>query len=205
MNTVYFLKYNSFGKLDFLYYICKIMFEPIIDFTVFNREGFFDPYTLYIADNSAWVHLEEKPSVIEIYTPGSKAPVVNYFDKKSINNFNSIGLNLNCPTDCGIELQELPDGIYNITLKASPSSFFKNKKHLRTTKIRLEIAKYLISLNLGCESKESKDQLQKIMEINLLLDSAEANVIFDNLQTANEEYQLAKRKVEKLTNCKNCW
>lgn len=181
------------------------MIKPIIDFTVFNREGFFDPYTLYIADNSIWLNLEDKPSVIEIHTPGSKAPIVSYFDKGSINNFNSIGLNLSCPTCDNVELSELPDGIYNITLKASPSSFFKNKKHLRTTKARLELAKYLISLNMGCETEPDKQLIQSITEISLLLDSAEANVVFDNVQTANDEYQLAKRKLKRLSKCNDCW
>lgn len=181
------------------------MFEPIIDFSVFNREGFFDPETLYIADNSYWYQLEEKPAIIEIKTPGSKAPVVNRFKKGSINNFNSINLNLTCPNCDNVELSELPDGIYDITLKASPSTFQKNRKHLRTTKARLELAKYLISLNLGCDSQDKKELINKVKEISLLLDSAEVNIVFDNVQTANDEYQLAKKKLQQLSNCKECW
>lgn len=181
------------------------MEKIIIDFTVFSKEGFFDPYYLNIADSSYWIQLQDKPSIIEIQTPGAKAPVVNYFDKDSINKFNSFNLNFNCPTCDNTELIELPDGIYNITLKASPSTFFKNKKHLRTTKARIELAKYLISLNMGCESKENKQLTDKVLEISLLLDSAEYNVAFDNLQTANDEYNLAKRKLQNLSNCKDCW
>lgn len=180
------------------------MDTPIIDFTVFNREGFFDPNTLYIADNSYWLHLENKKSIIEIQTPGSKAPVVNYFDKKAINNFNSFNLALSCPTCEKKELSELPDGIYNITLKASPSSFNKNRKHLRTTKARLELSKYLISLNIGCEGNINRQAVNQIKEISLLLDSAEINVMFDNIQTANDEYQMAVKKLKKLTNCVGC-
>lgn len=180
-------------------------FQPIINFSVLSKEDYFNPQILFIADTSKWLHLEDKPSIIEIQTPGAKHPIVNYFDKKAINTFNSIDLNLNCPTCDKLEMHDLPDGIYNITLKASPSSFQKNRKHLRTTKARLELAKYLISLNLGCESEENKQLQEEVLTISLLLDSAEANVSHDNLQTASDEYQLAKKKIEKLSNCKNCW
>lgn len=181
------------------------MDTPEINFTVFNREGFFDPYTLYVADNSYWLHLEDKPSIIEVQTPGSKGVVVNYFDKFKINNLNSIALNLSCPDCNDFELRELPDGVYNITVKGSPSTFSHNKKHLRTTKARMELAKYLISLNIGCSTGDNKHLISKIMEVNLLLDSAEANIVYDNIQAANDEYQLARRKLQEISNCKNCW
>lgn len=181
-------------------------YEPIIDFSVLSQsEDYFNPQILFIADTSRWLHLEDKPAIIEIQTPGSKAPVVNYFDKKAINVFSSVDLALNCPTCDQFELHDLPDGIYNITLKASPSNFQKNRKYLRTTKARLELAKYLVSLNIGCESEQNKQLQEDVLQISLLLDSAEANVVFDNVQTANDEYQLAKRKIEKLSNCKECW
>lgn len=178
------------------------MIKPIIDFTVFSREGFLNPTTLFIADNSSWVHLEDDPSIIEIQVPGSNTHVVNYFDKNKINNFNSINLGLDCPNCDSIELNELPDGIYNITLKASPSTFYKNKKHLRTTKMRIKLAEYLMS-NSSCSiDKEVRD---KVLEISLLLDSAEANIMFDNIQQASDLYQIAKKKLGKLSNCKNCF
>lgn len=180
-------------------------YEPKIDFSVLTQEDYFNPEILFIADTSKWLHLEDKPSIIEIQTPGSNTPVVNYFDKKAINTFRSVDLALNCPTCDKLEFHDLPDGVYNITLKASPSNFQKNRKYLRTTKARLELAKFLVSLNMGCESEENKQLQEEVLKISLLLDSAEANVVFDNIQTAHDEYKIAKDKIEKLTNCKECW
>lgn len=182
-----------------------MLLKPNIDFYVLFQGDYFNPEYLYIADASKWLNIKDKPSIIEIQTPGSQIPVTLYFDKKSINNFSSIDLGLNCMDCDSIETVDLPDGIYNITVKGSPSIFRKNRKHLRTTKARLELAKFLITLNLGCENTETKKLQKEVIKIQLLLDSAEANVSFGNVQTASDEYRLAKKKIEKLTNCKKCW
>lgn len=166
-----------------------------IDFTVLPS---YDPYTLFIVDNSYWLHIEEKPSIIEIKVPGTSKPVVNYFDKRAINNFNSINLALTCPTCDDLDFSELPDGIYDITLKGSPSTFFKNKKYLRTVRLELELSEQLIKANMGCEGSINKELKNKLTDIYMLIESAKANVFYDNLQTAQNEYKKAEQKLKNL-------
>jgi hypothetical protein len=38
---------------------------------------------------------------------------------------------------------DLPDGIYDVTIKGSPDTFQKNRQYLRTTKTQLELDKLL--------------------------------------------------------------
>lgn len=181
------------------------MIKPLIDFHVLSKEDYYDPFTLSIADGSVWAMIAEKPSIIEITTPGSRTPVVNYFKKESINIFNSINLSINCPTCLDTELIEIPDGIYTIEVKGSPSTFSKKKRHLRTVKTRLEIAKQLIELNMGCGYDCNSAKIKELLCIGLLIDSAEANIMYDNVEAASDEFQLALKKLGKLGECRDCY
>ncbi len=173
-----------------------------IDFNVIETDNH---KTLLIADNSNWSVIESEPSIIEITLPGMRNPVVNYFDKKSINNFNSVNLNLSCVGGGCDELEwtELPDGVYTICVKGSPSKFQETKNYFRTNKIRERFDLLIINSNIGCEGS-SKVDFKEILDIDMLIKSTEANTRFGDINSASKDYQLASKMLDKYSKCNDC-
>ena len=173
-----------------------------IDFNVIETDNH---KTLLIADNSNWSVIESEPSIIEITLPGMRTAVVNYFDKKSINNFNSVNLNLSCVGGGCDELEwtELPDGVYTICVKGSPSKFQETKNYFRTNKIRERFDLLIINSNIGCEGS-SKVDFKEILDIDMLIKSTEANTRFGDINSASKDYQLASKMLDKYSKCNDC-
>ena len=173
-----------------------------IDFNVIETDNH---KTLLVADNSNWSVIESEPSIIEITLPGMRNPVVNYFDKKSINNFNSVNLNLSCVGGGCDELEwtELPDGVYTICVKGSPSKFQETKNYFRTNKIRERFDLLIINSNIGCEGS-SKVDFKEILDIDMLIKSTEANTRFGDINSASKDYQLASKMLDKYSKCNDC-
>lgn len=175
------------------------MATPIIDFQVLDTN---DPRALLIADSSSWSFIESKPSIIEIVIPGRKAPVVTYFDKGYVNIFNSLTLAINCISGCQpFEHVDLPDGIYNITLKGSPSTkFYKERIYLRDINLRLR--KDLVYLNQDIFGNDNV--VKTLQDIDLYLKAANAQARYNNPKQAIALYEKAEELVEDLENCKEC-
>lgn len=173
-----------------------------IDFNVIETDNH---KTLRVADNSNWSVIESEPSIIEITLPGMRTAVVNYFDKKSINNFNSVNLNLSCVGGGCDELEwtELPDGVYTICVKGSPSKFQETKNYFRTNKIRERFDLLIINSNIGCEGS-SKVDFKDILDIDMLIKSTEAHTRFGDINSASRDYQLAVKMLDKQSKCKDC-
>ena len=162
-----------------------------------------DPKNLVVFDLSEWAHIYDQPSIIEILLPGFSEPVVHYFDKKSINYFNSSNLGL-CCTDCFKDDEvDLPDGLYNITVKGSPDKFNYSLSYLKTDTIRLELDSLFMKLNF-CGKDVDSEILKKIQKIDLYIKAAEANIRFDNVCEAQELFFKAQEDIKKLINCKTC-
>ena len=172
-----------------------------IDFNVIETDNH---KTLLVADNSNWSVIESEPSIIEITLPGMRNPVVNFFDKKSINNFNSVNLNLSCLGGGCDELEwtDLPDGVYTICVKGSPSKYQETKHYFRTNKARERLDLMIINSNIGCE--ENKVDFKDIMDIEMLIKSSEANTRFGDINSASRDYQLAVKMLDKQSKCKDC-
>ena len=148
-----------------------------VDFQVYDSG---DPKVFIVIDTSEWAHIENKPTIIEIIPPGFDKPVINYFDQMKVNVFNSHNLGLSC-FDCkGGGNIDLPDGIYDITLKGSPETFNRNKKYLRTTSTQLELDGLLLDLASDCGDIKDNNLFKKYQEIQMLLRAAEANVRHNN-------------------------
>lgn len=173
-----------------------------IDYQVLSTR---DASVLSVADYSTWGQIGNKPSIIEIIMPGDKEPVVHYFNKREINIFNSVNLNINCPSgDClEAELLDLPDGIYEITVKGSPDKFQKTRKYLRTELTQLELDKMYIGLNLLCENKD-ENLLNILTDIDLHIRAAESNVRYDNICKAQELLFRTQELIEKAKGCSGC-
>ncbi|MDR1019024.1 MAG: hypothetical protein LBM02_10040 [Lachnospiraceae bacterium] len=181
--------------------------HPInIDFQIYDSH---DPKVFIVLDTSVWGHISKKNAIIEITLPGEKKCVTHYFNKTAVNVFNAKNLYLQCQ-DCGdcdeCNMLDLPDGIYNITIKGSPDSFNKTRKYLRTTKAQLELDKKYIKLGISDfdNDKDIKKQIDELNRIQLLLKSAEANVRYDNTEKASELLSKVQKYLEKNGKCKNC-
>ena len=108
-----------------------------IDFSIHSS-----PFYLKVVDLSVWGLIESKTAIVEIVLPGYEGPEVKFFDKHKLNVFNSNLLGTSC--DGCKELTTLPDGIYKITVKGSPSKYSKSLYFLKTDLFDMEVDKILI-------------------------------------------------------------
>ena len=163
-----------------------------------------DPKWLNIADYSTWGMIENKPAIIEVTLPGFKNPVTNYFKMNQINAFNSLHLGINCVDSCGnYEKADLPDGVYEITVKGSPDSYNFSRKVLRTTLLELQLDKAYVNAVSSC-SNVNQDLLNRIDKVEAILSAAHSNVVYDNICEAQELYKEAKRLTDNLKECDIC-
>lgn len=171
-----------------------------IDFYVFSE---YDPRVLLVGDNSNWLHIEDKPAIIEIILPGSTKPIIFTYLKNGINSFNSHNLKITClKGDCTDEVYgDLPDGIYTITVKGSPSNFQKTKYHLKTDKLQQVIDKSLIDLGFYFDEEKIK-QRDELLNVKVYLMIAEAHIRREDIQEAKTYYSLAKEEMDRIENCK---
>ena len=97
-----------------------------------------DPKVLQVLDESEWGLLEDRKAIIEITTPGMSDPVTLFLGKNQVNTFTSLTLGLNCFNydDCNVKYLDLPDGIYDIKIIGSPSTYNFSRKYLKTDLIR---------------------------------------------------------------------
>lgn len=160
-----------------------------------------DPKVLIVIDTSTWSGIITKPAIIEIVTPVSKVPVVHYFNKNEVNVYTSANLLTGC-SDID-KLIDLPDGIYQITLKGSPDTYNICRNILRTEKTTLELDKLYIDLDLLCKYRD--DQIYNTLtDIDLLLRATQAHVRYDNLEQAHKLLMEAQRGIESLRGCNGC-
>lgn len=164
-----------------------------IDFQLFSTG---DPKLLVIIDTSIWSFIEEKPAIIEIIVPGTTQPIVYSFLKGRANIFNTSNLHLS-PIAV---YNDLPDGLYKVTVKGSPDSFCKHRDILKTDKTRLEL--YNLYTSLGLEKNDIDDDVyKKIKDIKLLIEAAEALVSIGQI---HKGLKLLKRAMDKVNNYKEC-
>lgn len=167
-----------------------------IDFQVVDTR---DPHYLYIADTSDWGFAESKPAIIEITSPGFKKSITHYFDKGSFSRYNSYLLGLNCG-DCGTAEMVLPDGIYNIKVIGSPSTYFKERKYLKTTNLQAELDKILVNKITSCNTVD-KEVVAKLTEVDFLIRAAEAHMRYGNDFEAQELFLRAQKLLKKARRC----
>ena len=163
-----------------------------------------DPTNIVVLDTSKWAQIENKPAIIEITLPGETEPYVEYFNKNAVNYFNSINLGVNCD-NCGEhEELDLPDGVYEITVKGSPDRFYNTVHYLKTDSTNRELKSVFLKINF-CNDSIDKELLEKLFNIELYIKAAEINVEFGNICEAQELFFKAQEDIKKLKNCKSCF
>lgn len=168
----------------------------------FEVVGTNNPKNLRIVDQSEWGILAERPAVIEILPPGLDDKVTYYLGKNQLNIFTSVTLGYNCNSG-RYEYEDLPDGVYDITIKGSPSSYSFNRKYLKTDSIRLNIDKVWARTYLLCDEPD-EDIMEKIRNVEFLLAAAESNMRLGNIETAKELLEKAQRLMFIINDCDGC-
>lgn len=174
------------------------MKKPLIDFNILPND---DPRFIIIQDASMWYHLENKPAIIEITTPGSSKPnVIVNFPKGKVSIFNSKNTLLECNESSCEDYWYLDDGFYEITLKASPDDFRRCKTYIHTANTRLKLDEAYAKHFTLCAAP-NKGKLEKLKEIDFLLRAAEANTRLNLIPDAQSLFFRAQEMVD--SSCKN--
>ena len=155
-------------------------------------------YYLKVIDMSCWGIISERPAVIEITMPGYTHPIKKYFSKQDTV-YDAYALNMICEDTC--EKIELPDGIYHILIKGSPSSYKNEYDYLKADQLVRDLDIILIrSLDKGCTECNKKD----VLEAKFLLECARAYIRSGQVKKCSEYYKMAKKISDRLKNCKDC-
>lgn len=172
----------------------------IVDFQVFSLSN---PKYLYIGDSSQWSYAKNKPSYVLITLPGASKPITFSFKKNSVNNFNSINLELSCFKECNDcqEIANLPDGIYTVCVKSGYENIEANKYYLKTDILELEMSKLIAdrSLYFNETDKVFRDYM---LDINWYLIKARALTSVGDFVNANKFFKEAVKKFERCSQSK---
>lgn len=172
-----------------------------IDFQVYDSN---DPKKIIILDTSIWALIEDKPAIIEVISPGEKRPVVHYYTKNGITILNSVNLGLNCG-ECGDEFFDLPDGVYEITVKGSPDKFNKKRYYLKTTTLLNKIDDALLKVYNDCQTcSENLTDVDRILRYKNLISIAEAFIRKGHKCEAQDIIYKVQDFIKKFNSCRKC-
>ena len=147
---------------------------------------------------SCWGIISESPAVIEITMPGYTHPIKKYFAKEDTV-YDAYSLHMTCDDDC--EKVELPDGIYNVLIKGSPSTYSQEYDYLKADQLERDLDKAFIkSLREGCNDCGKKD----VLEAKFLLEGARVYIRSGMTKNASEYYKMSRKIADRLNNCKDC-
>lgn len=168
----------------------------------FEVVGTNNPKVLRVLDESEWGILASRPAVIEVQGPDMDSAVSYYLSKNQTNIFTSVTLGYNCDGG-GYEYNNLPDGVYKITIKGSPSEYQFTRHYLKTDILRLGIDKVWARTGILCE-EVNEDLMEKIKKVEYIVAVAEANMRLGNVGTAEELIDKANKALYIINNCRDC-
>lgn len=166
----------------------------------FEVVGTNNPKVLRVVDESEWGILANRPAVIEVKGPDMESAVSYYLGKNQLNIFTSVTLGYTCDK---YEYENLPDGVYEITIKGSPSTYTFTRHYLKTDILRLNIDKVWARTNVLCDYVDD-DLIEKIKKVEYIVTVAEANMRLGNIETAEELIEKANKLLYIINNCADC-
>lgn len=166
----------------------------------FEVVGTNNPKVLRVVDESEWGILANRPAVIEVKGPDMESAVSYYLGKNQLNIFTSVTLGYTCDK---YEYENLPDGVYEITIKGSPSTYTFTRHYLKTDILRLNIDKVWARTNVLCDYVDD-DLIEKIKKVEYIVVVAEANMRLGNIETAEELIEKANKLLYIINNCADC-
>ena len=176
-----------------------------LDFQIYDSN---DPKQIIILDASYWAHIVDKPAILEVKIPGDEDIVTLFFDKARVTILNSLNLRLNCVTCTSAETIDLPDGVYEITLKGSPDKFRKTKLYLKTTSLQGKLDDMIVKAydpkHGYCSESSINPEIEKLLRYQNLIRVAESLVRQGYKCEAQEIIFKIHDFLKKYKNCKKC-
>lgn len=171
-----------------------------IDFLIFESN---DPKTITLLDRSRYLSTPEKP-VLDITLPGYTGFIEVPYTPNSIITLDSDSLQLTEPCDYD-ELADLPDGVYQITMKVCPyDELFMKKCFIKTANLQALYQNLLIGLDLPCTCIDEQKLKKELIDIELLIQSSKAETTICNVEKATLKYQTAFNKIQRLIKKVKC-
>lgn len=173
-----------------------------IDFYILDIN---DPKSIVLLDRSNYLFTPEKPRLfitppgytgdIEVEYPGISNTLIEL-------NSDSIGITETC--DHTSPFVDLDDGVWQIKMAVCPyEELYAKKCYLKTTQLDCRIEDILLRFdNCGCiDNQKFKNT---IIDIDILLKSAKAEVNICNIKSATDKYKQAVKLVNSLEKTLNC-
>lgn len=172
----------------------------LIDFLFLDTN---DPKIIVLLDRSVYLTTPEKP-LINVIIPGFTGSVDFAYTPSSLIVITSDTLGLTYSTDLGTT-SDLPDGVYQITMKVCPyDEFYTKKCYLKISCFQKEYEDLLRTLDLKCECLEPKEVEKELIDIEILIKSAQAECNICSVEKATCKYQAALKKLRALAKKLNC-
>lgn len=156
------------------------MLTPQIDITVVDTKVF--SKQIIVADLSDWKAIINDPSIMEV-TYNEETIYVGDFGKGRYNRIDSLKM-------FGEVDENLPDGMYKITVKGSPDLHKKTIYYFRTDELRQRFGYIYLS------EKEDAKLIDKIYEVFIMFESIKLLVCQGNITEAKRKYETAEKIIE---------
>lgn len=170
-----------------------------IDFNILETNN---PKILAILDLSNYLEIPQKQRLF-VTLPGFTGHVEVPYKTNTITVLNSDNLKLTEECDYE-ELADLPDGVYQIRMAVCPyDELYTKKCWLKTTAFDCRFQNILLNYD-DCNSTDKKYIEESIMKIDILIQSAKAEISRCNIERAISKYQSALKKLESLEKKLNC-
>lgn len=171
-----------------------------IDFKILDSN---DPKTIVLMDTSTYLDQPELP-LIDIIPPGYTGYIqVAYIPGTTIVlNSDDLKLTDNCEYEA---LADLPDGVYQIKMKVCPyNQLFKKQCFLKDTIFYRNYQTLLLSFDQGCDGYDTDDLKRKVLDLDILLQSAKAEVSQCNVDRGIQKFQTAVSSLDSINKKLNC-
>lgn len=147
-----------------------------------------DKQSIIFIDASSYIDYPAFP-LLKVTTPTETEHTLNY------NPNNSTVINSSVLFD--IDGVDLADGIYKITQSIAPNDeVYKHVYYLKTDKVKEKIKDLLYKVDIN-----DKELINKIFEMDLLLEGAKVSTERGSFKVAIEKYNLVKKEIDRFLNC----
>lgn len=161
-----------------------------------------DLKTIALLDLSTYLGTPEKP-LISVVLPGYTGSVDFTYVPAGIVIINSANLRLTTNGIAGY-LADLPDGVYQITMKVCPYDELNSTMcYLKTSQLELDYQKLLLSVDV-CGCNDEHKLKENIVDLDILIQSAKAEADTCNTTKAVTKYQAAVKKLASINKTLNC-
>lgn len=164
-----------------------------LDFEIIETDN---PKLLIFIDGSEYMDEHPEKPLLEIKLPGFNDYFIVSMKHREVNilNANTIGItktfvnNYQC-------LVDLPDGVWTLTYRICPYEVvFKTKHILRTEQLNIKIKQlYKLIEATDCSLKEDRRLKNKLIDINIFLQTGKAYAEDCDIKKASNFYQIADK------------